>query len=366
MSLVASDLASFPAFPMILANATGSAMTFDGAADLVSLIFQIPKTGTISNIHYRIASISSPVLTHRIELRTVDMATGLPSGAGTLYGSSTSITDSSVTAGNKTAAVNATGATKGDIAAAVFDLSAFTSGSFTQQETITQLLAPNGPSNSGRPVSFPYGAKNTTGATALSADPMTCLALEYSDGFVAIPPGLGWVGTGGLLTTVTSTGATRRAGNAYTPTTPRRAIGFYALVDIDGDVTFTLRLAADDSVLATATPDKDTRGSTANSMNYPLFDSGATVNLSAGTAYYITMNGADATGGILYGMTNGVSTAMLACMPGGTNCYGMTHNGTDYTNLTTANAVGRYHIGLMTDQEDNGVGGRPELRGSNL
>ncbi|MEG7660791.1 hypothetical protein, partial [Listeria monocytogenes] len=82
----------------------------------------------IDKIHYRIVSTASPVLTHRIELRTV--TSGSPSAAGVLYGSSTSITDAAVTAGNKTAAVNAnSGVTIGDVAAIVFDLSAYTSGS---------------------------------------------------------------------------------------------------------------------------------------------------------------------------------------------------------------------------------------------
>jgi hypothetical protein len=92
-----------------------SSFTFDGSDDLLAGVFIIPYTGTIAIVNYRIIKPTSPVMTLRFELRTVDATTGLPSAAGTLYGSSTSITVANPTAGNKTAAVNCTGATAGDL-----------------------------------------------------------------------------------------------------------------------------------------------------------------------------------------------------------------------------------------------------------
>ena len=354
MALVSTDIGLFPP-PYLGTVATGSTFTFDTSTDVLAIIFQVPFTGTLSNVHYRIATVASPVMTHRIEIRTVDATTGKPSAANTLYGSSTTITVDASTyaaATNYTAAVNATGATAGDLAAIVFDLSAFTSGNFTQQESKLSVWA----AQLARASAFPYQMTNTAASDVLAADFMSCLALEYSGTvFYPIYPGIGFVGTT-TSTTSTSNGATRRAGNAFTPLTPRRARGIYAIADIDGATTLTLRLASDDSILATATPDKDVRGSASNAPQWFMFDSGATYTLAAGTGYYVTMNGTDATGGVLYGFNNGVSQAMLGASPGGTNCFGVTHNGTAYTNLTTANAVTRYHIGLITDQEDNGVG----------
>jgi hypothetical protein len=76
------------------------------------------------------------------------------------------------------------------------------------------------------------------------------------------------------------------------------------------------------------------------------------VTLTPGTAYYVTFEGGDASGGTIYFLQNAPSNAMLDIMPGGKNCYGVTYNGS----YTTANTT-RYALGLITDQEDDGTGG---------
>jgi hypothetical protein len=348
MTMVAAPIAPFPARPTWLQNAAPVNATFDSASDALIAVFQILKSGTIDNVHYRINGVTSPVATHRIELRTVDATTGLPSAAGTLYGGSTSITVNAATyaAGtNYTAAINAT-VTAGDLVALVFDLSAYTSGSFTQLDRMGPYLGDAISSN--RVSSLPYGIRNTTGSNVLNSVMPGGFALEYSGGvFQPVTPlYVNFVGTASSVT-VANTGTTRR-GNKFRPPTKRRAIGIYGTFDLDGNVTLTLRDSGG-TLLATATPDKDVRGSTAISDGFWMFDSGTTVTLTAGSDYYVGMEGQDATGGIIYYAT-GVSNAMLGCMPGGTTTYGFTYAGS-YSDANTT----LYAIGLLTDQEDDGA-----------
>lgn len=358
MALVAAPLDYMPALPFPIPAGAGN-FTFDASTDLLALVFQIPKTGTIDAVHYRVTGVTSPVMTHRISLQTVSATTGLPDGSGSLYGSSTAITVDASTYGANTnyeAAVNCTGATKGDVAALVFDLSAFTSGSFTQYKGPGDFLG--GPRSSGntKPV-FPYEVQNTTGSPAKFGFgcTFTAYALEYSGGeFVPIGVGFSVVGT--AISTTASNSGTTRAGNRYRPVAKRRACGIWCTAGIGGNVLLRLRLQSDDSILATATVDKDQVMSGAALYHDRFFDSGATVQLTPGTDYYITLEGNDATGGDLLGFGNIVSVASLRSLTADENCYGVTYAGS-YTSYTTANAVRRYNIGLITDQEDDGTGG---------
>lgn len=356
MSLVDAPLAHFP--PWHLCGNSSASIVFDAIAtnsDMIATVFEIPKTGTLDKIHYRVSTSTSPNLTLRTELRTVNAATGIPDAAGSLYGSSTSITSVNPTTGNKTAAVNAT-VTAGDVVAAVWDLSAFTSGSINLRSTNGSYL---GSAATGRNFSFPYrvtGNSPSAPAKDTGGNPLQAFMLEYSGGvFVPIMGINGWVGDA-TTQSVTNSG-TVRVGNAYRPPTPRRAVGIYMDGLFTGGIVLRLRLASDDSVLATATPDKDILAYATAGQAQFMFDAGATVTLSAGTDYYITMEGTDATGGTLHGLTAGVSQAMLGAVSGGQNCYGVTHNGSAYTTYLSADNVRRYGIGLITDQEDDGTGG---------
>lgn len=377
MSLVDTDQAFFPAYFMTLGSS--EPFTFDAIAtnsDMLALVFQIPKTGTISNVHYRVTSATSPILTLRAELRTADMATGLPSAAGTLYGGSTSIGVADPTTGNKTAAVNATTATAGDYAAFVLDLSAFTSGSFAVADKVTDFLGST--RTSSRTMCLPYRVSGNSPAAPAkdgNGQPPQGFVLEYSSGvFVPIVGVNSWIGS--FTSTTLTSGGTVRAGNIFRPKSPRRAIGIEADCNFSGAVIYRLRLASTDAVLATATPDKDVVASTSLNNFTIMFDAGATVTLAVGTDYYITMEATDATGGQICYVGSGVSQAMLDICPGQQNCYGVTSvtasgtpNAGGYTTYLTANAVRRYGICLITDQEDNGVsaggggGGRGVMTG---
>lgn len=350
MSLVDTSLAHFP--PWHLCNNAGASLAFNSGAISLALIGRIPKTGTIVNVHYRTSAISAPVMTQRAELRTVNATTGVQDAAGSLYGGSTSITvtDAAITTGNKTAAVNAS-ATAGEVFAFVLDTSSYTSGSFTIRTTNGSYL---GSAASGRNFAFPY--RVTSGVKDTGGNPWQAVVLEYSGGeFVQVMGVNNWVGDA-TSQAVTNSG-TVRVGNAFTPPTPRRAVGMYMDGLFTGGIVLRVRLASDDSILATVTPDKDILSYATSGQDQFVFDSGTQLSLAAGVGLYLTMEGTDATGGTLNGLTAGVSQAMLGAVSGGQNCYGVTHNGAAYTTYLTANNVRRYGIGLITDQEDDGTGG---------
>lgn len=335
--VAAAGLYQFPDHLAMGGNTTANFFTFDGASDLNAVILHLPATGTISNVHYRINTITSPLLTLRTEIRTVDLTTGLMNAAGTLYGSSTSITVVNPTTGNKTAAVNCT-ATGGDLVAIVWDLSAYTSGSFTQ----TQRLG-------GSPAfaNFPYQIVNTTGSNVLQQDSMNGFALEYGS-HVYYPLeyscicSAGWTAAG---STVSNSGVTRR-GNRFTPGFTMRAVGIHVSGDLDGDVLLRLRLASDDSILATCTVDKDVRGNTAGGSGHYFFDSKAVITLTADTAYYVLMEGNSATTSSIFQLVP-AEAQQLDQLSGGQNCYGTSYN----AGYSDVNAL-RYNIGVLFDGVD--------------
>jgi hypothetical protein len=335
-----------PSFDSVLTGSSG-VFTWDTSTDVLSWVFKIPATGTIANVHYRVSGVTSPSMTHRIQLRTVSATTGLPSAAGTLYGSSTSITVSAATYStntNYTAAVNCTGATAGDVVALVFDLSAFTSGSFTQQQRYGGTIG-------GGVQNFPYQMTNTAASDVLAALTSNCFALEYSgDTYYPIAGMDAIVSAGSASTTVSNSGVTRR-GNRFRPTVDMRAVGVWVGGDLDGDCYLRLRLQSDDSLLATATFDKDLRSTTSAADSYHQFDAGATVSLTAGLDYYITLEGNSATSCGIHSISSVPEAAMFGQLSGGATCYGTSYNAS-YTDASTQ----RYAIGLLVDAFDVGGG----------
>lgn len=345
MIVSAGGIYQYPYMYDMGGNTTANAFTFDTSTDVCAVIFHIPATGTISNVHYRVSASTSPVLTLRTELRTVNLTTGLPDAAGTLYGSSTSITSANPTTGNKTAAVNCTGATAGDLAALVFDLSAFTSGSIA----LVQRLG--GSAEGGN---FPYQLSNTAAADVLSTVAMQAWAIEYGSHVyypleVSCICSAGWTAAS---STVSNSGTTRR-GNKFTPPFAMRACGMFVAGDLDGDCLLRLRLASDDSILATATIDKDVRGLTSAATGLYFFDAGATVSLVAGTAYYALLEGNSATSSSIFQLVT-VEAQQLDQLSGGQNCFGVVYNLSYAPDQTTT----RYNIGVLFNGLDDGSGVR--------
>lgn len=359
MTLVTVPHSLFPPMGGFYGAAASSAFTFDGASDLLAVVFIIPKSGTVNNIHYRVSGVSSPSMTHRIGLQTVSATTGLPTG--TLYSDCTAVTvaASGYSANtNYTAAINCA-VTAGDLVALVFDLSAFTSGSFTQAER-TGSICVGDVFSSAKSTNFPYTVYNSSGSTAKSNGIRTnCWLLEYSSPsseFVPIAGYYNFVGTGIVQTTTNVASAVTRIGNIFTPLVPRRATGMWCALGGGGsvgDCLLRLRLDSDKSILATCTIDGDQVNSSTQTIAMMTFDSGTTVTLAKGTAYLLTLEGNSAGGAYLGGFSSAPSNSALGAMPGGVNCYEykMSNSVESYTTTSV------YTIGLITDQEDDGTGG---------
>lgn len=340
-----NGLAYYPDMIDIALLSNTNTFTFDGATDLLAVVLHVPATGTIANVHYNVNTASTPSLTLRTELRTVSATTGQPNAAGTLYGSSTSITVANPTTGNKTAAVNATAATAGDLCAVVWDLSAFTSGSFTLSQALgnTVYLGATG---------FPYAVRNTTGTTALASLVMNCFALEYS-GSVYYPLETSCVVATSATQNVNTT--TPRAGNLFTAPAPLRACGMYAIGGSEAvvDCSLELRDGVSDTVLATCTIDKD-QVMTGSQQHFRFFDSRSTVNLTKGSTYRALLRqDTSASSDNLRYLTSIPANAQLGQLSGGANCYGTRYNGSTYTDTNTD----RLGIGIIYDGVDDGAGG---------
>lgn len=321
-----------------------TAQTFDAVTDTFSFIFRIPASGNIDNVHYRVSASTTPSLTLAVSVQTVDPATGKPTG--TNYKGHTTVSSANPTTGNKVANVAIVGAVAGNEVAIVFALSAYTSGSIALQTNFGVGMSTQVRS------AYPYQMSNTAAADVLAAwTGLGSVALEYAGALYYQIVALS--GTGMLVGTtsssvVTSAGTTRRA-NIVRPPVSCRCVGMWAQADVDGGVTFNLRDALTDTVLATATPDSDVRGLTTVDTYFYPWDAAATVNLTAGKDYYVTIEGTDVTGGTIYFIQNIPAVAQLDQISGGRNCYGFTYAGSWVAANTT-----RYMLGLILDQFDNG------------
>jgi hypothetical protein len=338
----------YPDTALMNLAAAPNPQTFDAITDTYNIIFRIPASGNIDNIHYRVSTSTTPNLTLSVSVQTVDPATGLPTG--TNYKGHTTVTSVNPTTGNKVANVGIVGAVAGDEVSLDFGITAYTSG------LIALLVGWSGSGAAQAKPAYPYAIANTAAANVFATLNSSAheFALEYADG--AYFPCVGGREMGMLVGTqtsnaVTNSGTTRRA-NIIRPPTACRCIGVWCQANIGGGVSLVLRDALTDAVLATATPDKDVRGiATVDTYFYP-WDAGATVNLVGGTDYYISFEGTDATGGTLYQMTNIPAVAQLDGISGGQNCYGFNYAGSWVAANTTRN-----QLGLILDQFDNGAGG---------
>lgn len=344
MSLVAIGAPfAYPDFVPTFGSAH-STFTFDALNDLTSTVFKIPASGNIDNIHFRVVSVSSPVLTLSISVQTVTAA-GLASG--TNYKTHTTVTLANPTTGNKSANVAITGAVAGDEVCIVIKCTAYTSGSAT-------IIYGFGSTTTA--LNYPYRTANTGAGEAVAAlNGIAAFSAEYASAAFhpAVQSGGAMICAGRNTATVNNSGTTRR-GNIIRPPMKCRASGIWASADTDGGCTFNLRLGSDGSQVtgAVVTPVTAVRAAqTLGTFFYP-FDAGATAELTAGTDYYVDIEGTDATNSTITLIDNIPAVAHLDQLSGGQNCYGVTYAGSYVAANTT-----RYAIGLMIDQLDDGSGG---------
>lgn len=316
-----------------------SPMVLDAAGEKVAVVMQAPKTGSIRKIHFRTGTVTSATDTD-VRIETVDATTGNPTG--TLFGTTTNVTvaSASITAN----AWITTGALTADCAV--------TRGS----DKIAIVIAPTGTPN--YQVSYLTGNTNRnspynvhyTASWSKTTFSLPVIALEYSDGTLAIAPGVyPW-----------SAINTHSYGNGSTPdevalkfslAAPVRVTGVWAIADLDGDADFVLYDSDGSTVLASTSTDKDIRSGTSTKSGEWLF--AASQQLSANTSYRLSLKPTSATTLTTYSF-DVASAAILDQLAGGRNFHHSTRvDAGSWTDTTTR----RPFMGLIIDGIDDGAGG---------
>lgn len=312
-----------------------TAMLIDAAGEKAAFIFEVPKSGTISAVGFRVHSLTTAQLL-RAGLETVDPLTGDPTG--TQYGGSVAGTVTPVDSTYHTVTLGtAATATAGDIVALVIQFDA-TAGSLN----ITQLNIENALSG------FPY-CDHYTAAWAKQTQTIPVASVEYSDGSYAYCGGMMPLSNYAITLFNSGSAADERALRINAPV-PLRVIGMQAMVDLDEAADFVL-YDSTGTALATVSLDKDFRAQAARGLIRRRFANAVT--LSANTTYYAAVKPTTVTDVGLAEWTL-PSAAARAQMHGGTNLSLATRvDGGAWTETQTVIPL----IGLIVDGLDNGVGG---------
>lgn len=330
--------------------ATGT-VQLNVAGEKQAFIFQAPATDSLIEVDYYVSAVGSAGdLDVRIE--TVSATDGNPTG--TLVATDTNLSATISTTGAKTAVLTASASlTRGTYYAIVFSS---TSGDITLAainnnnpfSTYTTLASysryHNGTSWSGRTVSASYQY-------------IVGVAPKFSSGGYLYIEGCAPVQT---LTTVdfNNTSTDRERGIRFIPRAPIRVEGWYCRANVGAGNVDVVLANSGGTALATYTGDKD-YGS-GYGFNGALQVQGlfaASVDLSAGSTYYLTIKPTSATNARVVDlllMDTGEANQMN-CMSGGTDVVLVTRNsGGTYTETTTKRPLS---MGLIISAIDDAVGG---------
>lgn len=298
-------------------------------------IFRIPKTGTVSKIHWRTGTVTTGA-TVDVRLETID-ASGDPSG--TLHAANTNgaqvVADANDNATFTTALTAGASVTKGQERAVVIVNPTVSPGNFN-----VSVFADN--TNH-----FPYTDLFTTVWAKSSSSPV--IALEYDDGsYVPIiccfPCAL-------LPETLFNTTTTPdEIGIIFSLTVPVRASGVWLWTDLDspGDV----KLYDSDGSTVLASTSLDPAKDQAITSDLMFFHFSSTISLLKNTNYRLTLLPTTTTSLRIQEFTV-AAVAIMDAFPGGQAIH-RTHR-TDagaWTETTTQ----RPFMGLIIDGLDDGVG----------
>jgi len=328
-------------------NYTTTQYTIDAAGEKAAAIFRVPKTGTISAVTFRTATVTTGD-TVDVRLETVDLSTGFPSGS--LFGTNTNASqvigsgdDNTMFTTTLTAGASVT---VGDLIACVI-----VNGGGGGSMQIVGFTA-----NSA--IDFPFGALYTGSWAGVIATPIMA-GMQYNDSSYSYIPNIPVAETITQTAYSSSTNPNHRA-LQFQVTVPCRVSGFWAAFDCDNDTDVLL---VDDNwdgtngdALARTSIDKDVRRSTVIGSHIMPFPN--TVTLTANTIYRLVLK-PTTTSNIIMGAFTVASAAQLDQAGANQNCYLSTANNpndsTDWTPTTTTRPL----MGILIDQFDDGtsVGG---------
>ena len=307
----------------------------------IAEIFQIPKSGNIHKIGFRVGTVTADAnSTLSVTLQTVSETTGNPTGTaykGAAAGTSSTGISSSAWIGPVTLGTDATSVVRGDVVAVVI-----TFGTFTAADSIPISVVLATQQN------FPY-VDYYNGSTWAKVNAVgIALDIEYDDGTYAVIPG------NCPFTAITSqsfasntAGTDEYALSFQLPFPARlRAVKLYAALNGDANIILYSGITA----LDTITTDKDIRGTGNNRLGYYEFATPQV--LTKGTVYRVSVQPQTTTSVILPILTLSSAAAMDG-LDGGQNFrLGTRLDGGAWDADTTTK---RPAIGLHFDQFDDGA-----------
>lgn len=317
-------------------NFAFTTITLDAAGEKSATVFQVPKTGNISHVHFRSNTVSSAGNAD-IRLETVDTSTGEPTG--TLVGVNTNATLAVNTATNwyRVALTAPAAVTKGALVALVIENA---TGNYQTTLTDSVVLDNN----------FPYSTSFLSGAWTKHQSPLVML-VEYDDATYPAIPGILPIKT--LTSVNVNTGSTPdEVGLKFTAPGAIRAAGVWAYFDCDNDCEIHLYDSGSSSIASVTTAmDPQVRFSTNQGSHFYLFPT--PVTLTAGATYRLAFKPTSGSN-VVVPVFDIDQAAYMAAFPGGMDMV--------YTSRTDAGAwsettTRRPQIGLLVDGIDFGGGG---------
>jgi hypothetical protein len=336
-----------PSWPKGSFQIGNSAFSQNGSTDFYAMVVRIPKTGTLSKVHFRMANAITGD-TYRVSFQDVDSA-GHPDGTADEYRTLvvSSGDDNKILTTGILSNTGADGGTKrsvtaGDVIAVVLDWDSYVSGSLQPSRlTATEWLGPATCMQS-----------TNSGSTWVPLEGAPLLALEYDDGSFAFLEGCSLFGTQ-LATTLGSGSSPDEYAMRFKLPWPVRTTGaiFMAATTL---CDLTLFTDAGTTVAGPATNDVD---SNVDDVARAWYWSSA-VDLAADTWYRLSWKPTTATTKqvVVHDLT--VANQMQT-LPLGSNMMMSTRtDGGSWTNVTTKFIPFSLIVTALDDGAGGGGGGR--------
>ena len=320
MALVTQYNFSIP-HPYSILGSTFQSLLIDASGEKAAFVVQIPKTGTISKVGFRTATVTTSQ-TLKVGIYTVD---GSGDPTTTAYGSSTTGTQTSPASNTAYLVTLGTGATatQGDIVAVVIEFDS-TVGNLNIAHT---TAATN---------NFPYSDLYTGTWAKTAATPI--LSFEYDDGSYA--PILGCGPPCSIANTTFNSGSTPDEYALYFKTLGPCKVNGVTIYGGAGaaaaDFSIILYNSDGTTALGTIAVDGDVRAGTSSTIP-SFFQFSSAISLSADTFYYLSLRPDTANNARLLRITSVASAAAMDVLSGGQNFYEATRTNAGAWTTTTTN-----------------------------
>lgn len=311
----------------------------------IGAVIRVPKSGTLDKFEF-LVPLYTGTNTVQVAFQDVGLADGLPDGVNDQFRAGNPpngawfapglITSDGTDGGSKRVV------TAGDYLACIAEFSAYTSGAL-QMRTYT------GPNGSGP---FYNVTHNGTSWSKGLLNVYPGIVLKYDDGSYMAPLSDVLVAFSSITANATFNSGSTPDEVAMRLRMPFRCTVVGAAVNLDDDEDITIRLYNDaDTVLASATNDKDVRGvGAADELVFYTFT--APVTLETGVTYRLSALPNSTTNCRYWDST--YDAAVMGASGGGTQWYLSTRtDGGSWTDTTTSRPLG-WH--LLVSQVDDGAG----------